>query len=87
MEIHTNIKFLFFSKAFLVPKQRLNKKKKTQIQTIHFLNFLGNQTKPKNYISKKDKKIKKKKGCTIPEEIDGGDVAMLALGRWPEAAA
>ena len=81
MEIHTNIKFLFFSKAFLVPKQRLNKKKKTQIQTIHFLNFLGNQTKPMNYISKK-KKIKKKKGCTIPKEIDGGDVVTtLALGR------
>ena len=32
-----------------------------------------------NYISKKKKK--KKKGCTIPEEIDGGDVAMLALGK------
>ena len=35
-----------------------------------------------NYISKKKNKNKKKMGCTIPEEINGGDVVMtLALGR------
>ena len=54
-----------------------------------------------NYISKKNKN-KKKKGCTIPEEIGGGDVVVtpglgrkiISVGtmvftanRWLEAAA
>ena len=46
MEIHTNIKFLFFSKAFLVPKQRLNKIKKNPNPNYSFpqLSWQPNKT-------------------------------------------
>ena len=81
MEIHTNIKFLFFSKAFLVPKQRLNKKKKPKSKLFISSTFLATKQNPWTIFQKKNNN-KKKKGCTIPKEIDGGDVvATLALGR------
>ena len=81
MEIHTNIKFLFFSKAFLVPKQRLNKIKKNPNPNYSFPQLSWQPNKTHELYFKK-KKFKKKKGCTIPKEIDGGDVVTtLALGR------